>query len=298
MAAGALYESEKEKGEPFAIWAMARSTTVDSWFEESFELTKYLAARREPRLLPAVFLILRVREASLFLDLHSWYIPPNDCVFYVLGAYGRDVLPYLFPMLDHADPFVRRNAAFALAYFGDETAKARLIEMLAMDDAGSGGAAFALGEIGAVEALKPVERLLKSRDAMNRLWAAYALFEFGMLGSKEALPLLKAALERENDKNARREMEGDIEILEDGAKPTHEGVDPADKEKLKKLLDEAEESDGLRSSMDLIAASARPENLEQLERIRQKTMNVPSNLGHKKFRAWSYVIKTVRRQKR
>jgi hypothetical protein len=64
---------------------------------------------------------------------------------------------------------------------------------------------------------------------------------------------------------------------------------------LKAALDEAERNNGLHGDILPIAVSASPEDLPRLEAIRVKTMDVVSDLGNKRFRAWSDAIKMVRR---
>ena len=76
----------------------------------------------------------------------------------MLGRYGREVIPYLYPMLKHDTRTLRRNAAIVLGYFMDKNAKPVMLEMLKANDIGSGGAAFALGQLGVPEAIMPIGR--------------------------------------------------------------------------------------------------------------------------------------------
>ena len=281
------------KGEPFLLWTMATAKTVDEAFEPVFEIACSLASKRRPEYLSAVFSVLRTHEGHIYLPLHSWYIQTPDCLFYVLGRYGREVVPYLYPMLENSDPYVRRNAAIVLGYFMDGRAKPGLLRMLDANDVGSGGAAYALGQLGDLEAVPPISRLLKNPDARTRFWAAYALFE---IGSKDALTPLEAAAESERDRDARQEMEVTIEHIRHAPDPVGARARTLGKEELAKAIAEAEESNGLKGEVEAIAATAGPEHFVQLEEIRRKTMDVPSDLGNKWFRRWTVVLKTIRRR--
>ena len=281
------------KGEPFLLWAMANANQVDEAFEPTFEIAGSLAAKRRPEYLPAVFSILRAHEGRIYLPLHSWTIPTHECLFYVLGRYGREVIPYLYPMLEHPDPFVRRNAAIVLGYFGDRRAKPTLLKMLEANDLGSGGAAFVLGELGDQDAARPITRLLKNPDARTRFWAAFALFE---IGSKDSLDDLEAAVGGEKDPAARQEMMAAVEQIRAGRKPLGAGTCKLSKEELGRAIEEADRANGLRGEVEGIASSAGPEELDRLEEIRRKAMGIPSDLGNKWFRRWTGVIKTIRRR--
>lgn len=282
-----------EKGEGVLIWAMARSTTVDDAFEPTYEICRRLAAKRRPEDLSALFIMLRAREGNIFLPLHSWYIRTHDCLYYVFGRYGREVVPYLRPMLRHEDPYVRRNAAILLGYFMDKASKPALLEVLRANDVGSGGAAFALGELGAAEAVQPIAQLLKSPDARTRFWASYALYE---IGSKDALPALEAAQKGEKDRDTLREMKAAVEHLQSDAKSFAAGARILTADQLRDALQAAQRANGLEGDVEALAASAGRPELEQLEEIRLKTMNIPSDKGNKWFQRWTAVIKTVQRR--
>lgn len=293
MIATTVSQLGGEKGEPFLLWTMATCKTVDEAFEPVYDIASRLAAKRRPEYLPAVFLILRVRNAHIYLRLHAWHIRTHECLFYVLGRYGREVIPYVRAMLRHEDPYVRRNAAIVLGFFMDNASRPALIEMLKANDVGSGGAAFALGELGADEAVKPIARLLQNPDARTRFWAAYALYE---IGSKAALPALEKAVPLEKDDNNRREMELAIRYIRSDPKPLGAGTPKLDEARLREALEASEKAHGLTGDIEAIAASAGSADLAQLERIRLKSMDVPSDKGNKWFQRWTLVIKTVRRR--
>ncbi len=293
MIASTLADLDGKKGRPFLQWAMATSKSVDETFEPAFETAYKMAGTRNPDFLPAMFLMLYAREGNIYLQLHSWFIPTQDCMFYVLGRYGRDVIPYLYPMLKKDDPYVRRNAAFVLGYFMDKQSVPALLNMLDTNDVGSGGAAFALGQLGHMDAAPRIARLLKNDDARTRFWATYALYE---LESPAALPELETAMKVEKDENTRKEMEVTIEHLRAGGTPENPDVKKLTKPQLQAALELALSKNGLEGDLEGIAATAGVEELAILEEIRLKCMKIPSDMGHKGFRQWSHVIKTVYRR--
>jgi hypothetical protein len=282
-----------EKGEAFLLWTMATSTAVDESFEPAYDIARGLAARRRPEDLPALFLMLRTRDGRIYLRLHSWYINTDDCLFYVFGRYGRDVIPYLRPMLDHKDPYVRRNAAVLLGYFMDKASTPALIKLLERNDIASGGAAFALGELRAADALRPACRLLSNPDASTRLRAAYALYE---IGSKDALPALEAANKLEADQSARGEMTAAIEHIRARAGTPGAGVRKLTGNELRDAIESAKKANGLEGDAESIAVSAGRAELDQLDEIRLKCTDVPSDKGNKSFRRWTAAIREVRRR--
>jgi HEAT repeat protein len=225
--------------------------------------------------------------------LHSWYIRTHECLFYVFGRYGRDVIPYLYPMLQHKDPYVRRNAAIVLGYFMDKAAKPALLKMLEANDVGSGGAAFALGQLGDQDVVKPIAAVLANKDARTRFWVAYALYE---LGSKDAVPALETAVGNEKDETTRGEMTAAIKYLKSEPKPFGSDATKLTKEELQAALAAAKKANGLQGDMKAIAASAGSDDLEQLEAIRLKAMDVPSDKGNRAFTGWTQVIRAVRRR--
>ena len=87
-----------------------------------------------------------------------------------------------------------------------------------------------------------------------------------------------------------------IDHLRRGPKPLGEGSPKLDSAELRRVLDKAEAANGLTGDVEAIAASAGPENLKQLEDIRVKSTNIPSDHANQWFRRWTEVIKTVRRR--
>lgn len=294
MIANTISDLGGEKGKPFLLWAMATSKSVDETFEPNYETAYWLAEERNPKFLPAMFLMLRAHEGSIYLPLHSWHIPTHDCMFYVMGRYGRGVIPYLYPMLTNDDPYVRRNASFVLGYFMDKQAIPTLLKMLDDNDIGSGGAAFALGQLGYEEAAPNIARLLKNADTRTRFWGAYALYE---LGSTSALPELEDAMKIEKDENTRMEMNVTIEHIRAGGTPLNPNVKKLTKQEVQDTLNQILSGHDFESeNLEGIAAAAGSDELVILEKIRLKCMKNSSDMGHKWFRKWSHVIKTVYRR--
>ncbi len=293
MIASFVSDVAGEKGKPLLRWAMASSKSVDDVFEPAFETAYWLADKHRSEFLPAMFLMLRAREGSVFLAPHSWYIPTHDCMFYVFGRYGRDVIPYLYPMLRDDDPYVRRNAAFVLGYFMDKNALPTLLKMLDANDVGSGGAAFALGQLGYLDTAPRIARLLKNLDSRTRFWSAYALYE---LGSKAVLPELEDALKLEKVVDTRKEIEVAIKHLRAKNARQTPNAKKLTRQQLQKALRNAIDENGLGGDVEGIAASAGCEDLAVLEDLRLECMKVFSDQGNKWFRSWSDAIKTVRRR--
>ena len=295
MAASTLTLIGKEKGEPFLVWAMAKSQSVDPTFEASYAMACHLADRHQPGDLPALFLMLRAHDGKVFLFLHSWYIPTPDCLCYVFGRYGREVLPYLRPMLGHDDPYVRRNAAIVLGYFGDQESRPELIRVLKANDVGSGGAAATLGTLGATEVVGEIAALLDYPDPLTRFWTAFGLYE---LASKDALPALERRLEKETEEPVKQEIQAAIAYLRADAPIFGANGNKLEPAALAEALAAAEADNGLRADFAAIAASAGPNDLDALERIRVRTTHVPSDLGNRRFHDWTNVINAVRRRAR
>lgn len=170
--------------------------------------------------------------------------------------------------------------------------KPTFIKMLAASDIGSGGAAFALGQLDAKDAIQPIAELLKSSSARTRFWAAYSLYE---IGSKDAIPALTAAKAIEKDKDTLQEIDAAIENCA-GAKTTSEGVPKLNKEQLQAALLKVNNENGYKGDFAAIAASAGRDELDRLEEIRQKTLEFRSKKGVQLFENWTEVITAVRRR--
>jgi hypothetical protein len=291
--ASTIADLDAGRGEPFLLWAMATTRDIDSSFQGLFPDAFRLAGRHRPEVLPALAAMLRVRDASVRLPVSSWDIPAHEAVFYIYAHYGRDAIGALRQALTDADPYTRRNAAFVLGQFMDVASKPRLLQMVASDDVGGDGAAFALGELGAVEALVPISARLQRPDPRGRFWAAWALFD---LGSPQAVPALEQAIAREKDDIVRGQMQAAVQFIQSGADPLPK-VARLSRTALDTALDDALAGRGW-SDLAAIAVSAGPEDLDRLERLRDLSMQTLSQEGNVAFKQLSLIIKLLRRAPR
>jgi HEAT repeat protein len=282
-----------KKGEPFECWVLSKAQHVDLVFTPVFTDCWRMAEKQRLEDLPALAAVLRVHDATVMLPMHYWQIPPQECVYFVFGRFGPKSIPYLRGLLTHADPYVRRNAAIVLGYFLDEAAKPVLLKMLAAEDQGTCGAAFALGELGEQEAAPPLIKMLKNKDPEIRFWAAYALYE---IGDKEALPALKKALAAETEKRARVELEAAVEHLQKEKPSAKPETSVFKKEELRKALKAALDAKGREGNKQAIAVSAGAEDLPRIEAIRRAGLNRLSDEASYQLREWTGVLKSVYRR--
>ena len=293
MIASTVVDLEPSRGDAILIWTMATAKQVDASFQGLFPDAFRLAGTGRRDVLPALALMLRARDAMLRLPGGTWEIPTQEALFYLYGTFGRDALPELRQALNDADPYVRRNAAFVLGQFMDVEARPRLMQLVTSSDVGADGAAFALGELGVADAVEPIAARLQAPDPRARFWAAWALFD---LGSPKALPALKQAVAREKDAVAGSQMQAAIQFIEAGADPLPKTA-KLSRSALDAALDAAEEGEGW-STLGSIAASAGPEDLDRLERLRGLSMQVLSEEDNTAFRQLSLIIKLLRRRGR
>lgn len=137
---------------------------------------------------------------------------------------------------------------------------------------------------------------MKSYDKDIRFWAAFSLYE---MKDKRAIPYLKSAKYTESDDRVRHEIEAALDHIQRDEPPPWLGGPVITKSELKKILDEAEEYNGLNLEMEdaaKIIASADIEELPQLEKIREEIMRVLSDKGNKELRLWNEILKTVKRR--
>ena len=109
---------------------------------------------------------------------------------WALGEIGGSyVVESLIPYLSHERYGTRRGAILALGKIGDARATSALIDVLRGDDdsRARGSAAWALGQIGAADAVAPLIKSLADADAFVGSGAAQALGETGGERSVEAL---------------------------------------------------------------------------------------------------------------
>ena len=93
-------------------------------------------------------------------------------------------------------------------------------------------------------------------------------------------------------------MQVAIQRLKSGAQLFGQGAEKLTKDELRQALDRAEQRDGHTADIEKIAASATKKDLQRMEAIRRRVMDIPSDRGHKRFQGWSEAIKFVRRKQR
>jgi HEAT repeat protein len=141
-----------------------------------------------------------VNELLKALEDSDEYVRRNAA--FALAKIGSETaIAGLLKALEHSHWYVRRYAAFALAKIGSETAIARLLKALEdSDEYVRGNAAVALGNIGSETAIPGLLKALEDSDEYVRRNAAEAL---GKIGSETAIAGLLKALEDSN-KDVRR----------------------------------------------------------------------------------------------
>ena len=279
---------------PYLAWTLSHLRDPNENFNLVFDVAFSLSKLNRRDCLPGLFPVLKIKNAKYRIPRYDWKISARYCLYYVFGAYGPGVCPYLVPALSDENPYVRRNAAFLLGHFTYFPAQARLKAMLEDEDVGSAGAAEALGKMLCREAAEPIAALLQSPSKHIRYWAASALYE---LEDKATLPALTAAEAAESDTETEDMMEMAIDAINWDRPPYWRRGRVIPRFKLKKILDEAEKNNGLEIELrDIgeIVASARPEDLPQLERIREKAISSVSVESNRKLRIWNELIRSVR----
>ncbi len=280
------------RGEPYLIHALAGLEEVDPVFPTAYGFAREWASARQERFLPGILSVFKARRGRIRLDPDDAYVETPECMAYVLLGWGPEILPHVRPLLRHADPYVRRNAAFALGLLFDDASRAALQAQLAAGGPAAGGAALALGEIGAREAIPDLISALADPLAENRFWAASALYE---LRAVEAVPSLREALAKEVDEDAREELEAVVKTLSGKPLPYSAEAAPLDPAALEAALRDAEKNKGYETGQArAIAASAGREQLPALHRIRAESTHIPMASGPGAFRIWGAVIKEVR----
>jgi hypothetical protein len=283
-----------KEGEPFLVKAMADLADPDPVFPAYFGAARQLAATRAESVLPAVLGVLRTRSGKAVLTPEDRTLETPECVAYVLLSWGRDLVPKVRERLADGDGRVRRNAAFALGVLLDDASLPVLARMAAEDREAAAGAAFALGELGALPQRGAIERLLSSASADDRFWAAYALFE---LREPAAGAALKAALEREPEGAAREEMAAALKHLAEGAKAYGAGAERLGGAALESALKEAESTKGWEyGRARSLAASCTRAHEQRLRGIREASTEIPTGRGALAFRAWGAVLREARRR--
>lgn len=283
---------DRPRGEPLLAEAAGALEDVDPVFPTIYGLAREWAATRQERFLPGILAVFKTRRGRIKLPDGDAHVETPECMAYVALAWGPELLPRLRPLLGSADPFVRRNAAFALGLLFDDPSRPALKELLKDKGPAAGGAAFALGELGVRETGPALAALLADPLPENRFWAAAALYE---LRAVDVLPRLREALEREKDEDVRGELENVVAYLAAGAPPY--GTSALKPAELAAALAEAEKMKGYDTGRAReIAASAGRNDLPALERIRAASTEIPTARGPGCFRVWGAAIKEARRR--
>lgn len=283
---------DRARGEPLLLEALAGLEDVDPLFATAYGLAREWAATRQERFLPGILSVFKAKRGRIKLPDGDAHVETPECMAYVALAWGEEILPHVRPLLEAKDPYVRRNAAFALGQLFDDASGPALERLLAGGGPAAGGAAFALGELGRRDRVPALAAALADPLPENRFWAAYALYE---LRAVDALPRLREALARETDEDARAEMEAAVKRLSGPPAPFSAGEAPLAPAALADALREAERQKGYETgAARAIAASAGREHLEALGRIRAASTHIPSARGVRAFRVWGAVIKEIR----
>ena len=135
-----------------------------------------------------------------FVDDRRWYLVRN--IVYILGRVGREqAFPYLQKTFTHEEVRVRRETVQALGLIGGPKAVGMLVKALTDSDARIRSmAAINLGKIGKAAGLIPLLEVVQAKDFPKFDPAEIKAFfdAIGMIGSNEALPVLRQLLERKS----------------------------------------------------------------------------------------------------
>jgi HEAT repeat protein len=135
-----------------------------------------------------------------FVDDRRWYLVRN--IVYILGRIGKEQsLPYIQKAFNHEDIRVRREAIQALGLMGGQRAIGLLVKSLTDNDVRIRCmAAINLGKGGKKAGLVPLLEVVQSKDFYKREPAEIRAFfnAIGMVGSNEAVPVLRQLVERKS----------------------------------------------------------------------------------------------------
>ena len=288
MIGGTLLSLNEAKGEPFFVWALSKSAAVDALFPAVFHDACFVAEAQRVSDIGGLLWVLKTQQGAVMLPEYNWVIPTHDCLFYVFGRFGPEVVPYVRTALRDPDPYVRRNAAVVLGHFLDHQSQPELMQMLKAGGVPALGAAFALGEFGSRQAVPDLIRMLNAETPTDRLWAIYALYE---IRAPETLPAIEKALTTEADERVQQELKAAIAHI----KTPDAGVQPLTADELGKILAEAEKAIIPDLPFDRIKATVGKEHLPQLIRIRRLAIDEVSDEGHQEFQDWQRVLKSALR---
>ncbi|OGP87430.1 MAG: hypothetical protein A2156_13425 [Deltaproteobacteria bacterium RBG_16_48_10] len=135
-----------------------------------------------------------------FVDDRRWYLVRN--IVYILGRIGKEqAFPYLQKAFNHEEVRVRREAVQALGLIGGAKAVGILVKALTDNDIRIRSmAAINLGKIGKTAGLIPLLEVVQSKEFQKGDPTEIKAFfdAIGMIGSNEALPVLRQLLERKS----------------------------------------------------------------------------------------------------
>ena len=135
-----------------------------------------------------------------FIDDRRWYLVRN--IVYILGRVGREqAFPYLQKTFHHEEVRVRRETVQAFGLIGGPKAVGFLVRALTDGDVRIRSmAAVNLGKIGKTAGLIPLLEVVQSKDfPKSDPTEIKAFFDaVGMIGSNEALPILRQLLEKKS----------------------------------------------------------------------------------------------------
>lgn len=135
-----------------------------------------------------------------FLEDRRWYLVRN--VIYILGRIGKEqALPFLQKVSHHEELRVRREVVQALGLIGGPKAIGLLVRALTDEDVRiRSTAAINLGKIGKSAGLGPLLEVVQSKDFQKKDPVEIKAFfdAIGMVGSNQALPVLRQILERKS----------------------------------------------------------------------------------------------------
>jgi HEAT repeat protein len=133
-----------------------------------------------------------------FIDDRRWYLVRN--IVYILGRIGREqAFPYLQKTFHHEEVRVRRETIQAFGLIGGPKAIGFLVRALTDGDVRIRSmAAINLGKIGKAAGLIPLLEVVQSKEFQkNDPTEIKAFFDaIGMIGSNEAVPVLRQLLEK------------------------------------------------------------------------------------------------------
>ena len=133
-----------------------------------------------------------------FIDDRRWYLVRN--IVYILGRMGREqAFPYLQKTFHHEEVRVRRETVQAFGLIGGPKAIGFLVRALTDGDVRIRSmAAINLGKIGKTASLIPLLEVVQSKEFQKNDPAEIKAFfdAIGMIGSNEALPVLRQLLEK------------------------------------------------------------------------------------------------------